>query len=221
VRLHFGEFTVDVAGRQLLRGRQPLHVSPKAFDVLRVLLQRRPEAVSKSDLHTLVWRDTFVTDTSLTMVITEIRKLLGDDPHAPRFVRTVHRFGYAFCGVVEDVEPATPGGAGAGPRAWLVWNERTLVLKEGDNVVGRDPQCGVWLDVPGVSRRHARILLGSGAALLEDLGSKNGTFVGSAQIAAVTPIADGDVVQIGPVTTQFRMWSERKGTETERIPRRR
>ena len=219
--IRFGEFTLDPAGRQLFRGPQVIHLSPKAFDVLTLLVERRPTAVSKADLHELAWAGTFVADASLTMVIAEIRKALGDEAQRPRFIRTVHRFGYAFCAdaqVVDDLEGVARRG-GAGPGAWLVWNERALVLHDGQNTVGRDPQCEVWLDVAGVSRRHARITVSRGAATLEDLGSKNGTTLDGAPIRSVMPLSDGDVIQFGSVETQFRLWSDRRATETVRLNR--
>ncbi|HET9358714.1 MAG TPA: FHA domain-containing protein [Vicinamibacterales bacterium] len=223
--IQFGEFTLDSAGRQLFRGSEAIHLSPKAFDVLSVLIERRPTAVSKTDLHELVWAGTFVADASLTMVITEVRKALGDEAQHPRFIRTVHRFGYAFIADGHSVrvepdrdvrsvrlQPDPPG-------AWLVWNERALVLRDGQNTVGRDPQCEVWVDAAGVSRRHARVTVIRGAATLEDLGSKNGTMLDGASIRTVMPLSDGDVIQFGSVEMQFRLGSDRNATETVRLDR--
>jgi DNA-binding winged helix-turn-helix (wHTH) protein len=216
VPVQFGEFTLDSAGRQLLRGSEAIHLSPKAFDVLSILIERRPTAVSKADLHELVWPGTFVADASLTMVIAEIRKALGDEAQHPRFIRTVHRFGYAFCAEPRNAE-ATAATVSSG--AWLVWNERPLVLRDGQNTVGRDPQCEVWVDVAGVSRRHARVTVIRGAATLEDLGSKNGTQLDGTLIRSVMPLSDGDVIQFGSVEMQFRLWSDRRATETVRLNR--
>ena len=221
MRFRFGEFTLDPASRQLFRGTKVIHISPKAFDVLRILLERRPAAVSKAELHDLVWPGTFVADASLTMVIAEVRRVLGDEAQAPRFVRTVHRFGYAFCGNAGDVLPAEPDPPGhESPLAWLVWSGRALVLRDGENVIGRDPRCDVWLDAAGVSRRHARIVVTRGAATLEDLGSKNGTVLRNTPIGATMPLRDGDVIQFGSVEARFRLWSERSSTETVRLSRR-
>lgn len=228
--IQFGEFTLDSAGRQLFRGSEAIHLSPKAFDVLSVLIERRPTAVSKTDLHELVWAGTFVADASLTMVITEVRKALGDEAQHPRFIRTVHRFGYAFIadGRSVRVEPDRDAGGlrqpdhrgdPAPPGAWLVWNERALVLRDGQNTVGRDPQCEVWVDAAGVSRRHARVTVIRGAATLEDLGSKNGTLLDGASIRTVMPLSDGDVIQFGSVEMQFRLGSDRNATETVRLDR--
>ena len=225
MRARFGEFTLDTAARQLLDDGRPVRLSRKPFEVLRVLVERRPDAVSKHDLLTLVWPGTFTVEASLTNVITELRRLLRDDRDEPRFIRTVHGFGYAFCGPVEAAgEPAAAGSPASGhqpghPAAWLVWNERRLMLREGDNLVGRDPTSDVWIDMDGVSRRHARIRLTGGSATLEDLGSTNGTTVGSATVTGVTPLVDGNIVHLGPVAVQFRTWAQRQAVATERIKR--
>ena len=202
----------------MLRGAVPVHLSPKAFDVLTVLLERRPEAVSKDDLLALVWPDTFVVEASLTMVIAEVRRALGDESRSPRFIRTVQRYGYAFCAEARDVPAADSAGDPAAP-AWVVWNGQRLALRPGENLIGRDPRSHVWLDVAGVSRRHARISLSAAAAVLEDLGSKNGTSVGTHPVTGATPLADGDVIECGPVALQFRRWSERSATATEPVAR--
>jgi DNA-binding winged helix-turn-helix (wHTH) protein len=222
VRTQFGEFTLDPVSRQLFRGHDVVHLSPKAFDVLRLLIEQRPRAISKTELHELVWRGTFVADASLTMIITEIRRVLGDEPHQPRYVRTVHRFGYAFAADAVDVdgeERVSSRSALTGHPAWLVWNGRALVLHDGENVVGRDPGCDVWLDAVGVSRRHARIIVSRGAATLEDLQSKNGTALDRAPIRTVVPLTNGVRIEFGPVDTEFRLWSDSSSTKTVKVGR--
>jgi len=94
-------------------------------------------------------------------------------------------------------------------------------LSEGDNIIGRDPQCGVWLDVTGVSRQHARIRIDSATrtVALDDLDSTNGTFLRRLQIRAQEPLADGDIIGIGSAELRFREWSQDKPRETERIRR--
>ena len=105
----FGVFTLDGRRRQLLQGSRPIHLSPKAFDLLAVLVEERPAAVSKDDLHRRLWPDSFVSDGSLAVLVAEIRSALGDDVRNPAFVRTLHRFGYAFVAAAAD--PAAGRGA--------------------------------------------------------------------------------------------------------------
>jgi DNA-binding winged helix-turn-helix (wHTH) protein len=221
VRTRFGPFTLDPATRQLLEGGQAIHLSPKAFDVLQVLLEARPTVVAKADLHDRIWPGTFVVDANLSVLIGEIRKALGDSAQTPRYIRTVHKVGYAFCGVAEEPH-AERAATATGSRYWLAWNDRTFVLSAGENVVGRNPECAVWVDAAGVSRRHARIRLDAdtGAAAIEDLGSTNGTFVNEARIESPTPLRDGDVVHLGSVPLTFRTWLPERSRSTERIRRR-
>src|SRR5215210_1053795 len=98
VKVRFGEFTVDSDARQLRRAGVDVHLSPKAFDLLVLLLRHRPNVLDKKELHTSIWRDTYVGDANLNVLVGEIRKAIDDDARKPRFVRTVHGVGYAFCG---------------------------------------------------------------------------------------------------------------------------
>jgi DNA-binding winged helix-turn-helix (wHTH) protein len=211
----FGDFTLDSDSRQLTRGREPLHLSRKAFDALCVLLERRPNAVTKEELHARLWPGTFVVDANLSVAIAEIRRALDDDAQAPRFIRTVHRIGYAFCWDAPGTAREKAGDADR--RAWLVWNDRVLRLGEGENVIGRDPECQVWLDVRGVSRRHACIRVIGEAATIEDLGSKNGTSVNDSPVGPAQPLSDGDSLRLGGATLGFRMSSSANATETIRL----
>ncbi len=220
IRVRFGSFVVDSRSRQLVSDGRPVHLSPKAFDALCLLLENRPNAVSKADLHARVWPGTFVVDANLTVLVAELRRALGDEAQGSRFIRTVHRHGYAFCGEAVDVESGPAAGRGeVAPRTWLAWDDRVLLLGEGENIIGRDPRCGVWLDMPGVSRRHARILVAGDMVQIEDLGSKNGTFVGDDAVSDPRRLLDGDAVQIGPVHLSFRTWSDTKASETVKLPR--
>ena len=140
----FGEYTLDEARRELLRGGAAVHLTPKAYELLRLLLERRPAAVSKAEIHDRIWPGTFVSDVNLATLVFEIRTAIGDDTQAPRYIRTVRGFGYAFC---EDV--AAQPGAAASPRAVhgrLIWGAREIALYEGENVLGRTPEAVAWVD---------------------------------------------------------------------------
>lgn len=219
VRTRFGPFIVDSETRQLLRDQREVHLSPKAFDLLCLLLERRPKVVDKAELHTRIWPDTFVVDANLNVLIGEIRRMISDTPQHQRFVRTVHGIGYAFCGEADDLT-ASPVRAQP-PRVWLAWKDRTFLLSDGDNIIGRDPECSIWLDAPGVSRQHARIRIdaAAGRVALDDLDSTNGTFLRRARIVAAEPLTDGDLIKIGSVELKFRAWAANKPPKTERIRR--
>jgi DNA-binding winged helix-turn-helix (wHTH) protein len=213
VTYRFGPFTVDSRTRRLLRDGREVHLSPKAFDLLLLLVDNRSRAMSKADLLKHLWPSTFVLETNLAGLIAEVRRALGDAADDPRFVRTMHRFGYCFIGSVhegdaeeEPVRPAT--------RYWLVWETRQVPLTEGDNILGRAPDAAVWIDALGVSRHHARIIVEGGDATVEDLGSKNGTYVGAERVTAPCRLADGDQIRLGSVVITFRIPPPVGSTET-------
>src|SRR4249920_1208539 len=96
MRLSLGHVTLDTDRRQVFRGDEPLHLSAKAFQLLQLLVDDRPRALSKDELQQALWPDTFVSDTSLTTLVNELRAGLGESAREPRLIRTVHGFGYAF-----------------------------------------------------------------------------------------------------------------------------
>ena len=221
MRIAFDRFTLDADTRELLEQGRRIHLSPKAFDLLHLLLQRRPAVVSKDEIHDRVWQGAFVGDANFTVVVAEIRQALGDDARESKFIRTVHRVGYAFSGAAREVSGSAGSGDAAYHRCWLTWNEQHFPLAEGGNVIGRDPRCAVWLDASGVSRRHAEIAVSVEGAAIEDLGSRNGTFVDGRRVTASQRLHDGEVLELGTAVLTFRMWSDDPAQKTERIARRR
>jgi hypothetical protein len=181
-------------------------LSPKAFELLALLLRERPRAMAKAELRDRLWPDTFVGETSLPRVVGEIRRALGERPGEPSFVRTVQRFGYAFVAAATDETPgAGSKRAGGGPETGcaLLWGERLVPLAEGENLVGRDPECVLTIPSGLVSRQHARIVVDGERATLRDLGSKNGTLVGGRRVEGDVSLADGDELRIGPALLVF------------------
>jgi len=197
---------MDSKARRLARGNKDVRLSPKAFDLLRLLLTRRPDVLSKDELLTAIWPDTHVIEANLNVVVAEIRRALGDDRHAPRFIRTVHAVGYAFCGQAVDVDEAHARAPGS--RCWLSWKDRSFALADGDNVIGRDPRSQIWLDDESVSRRHARISVEQDVASIEDLDSTNGTLLNREPVDSPAVLRDGDVVDVGSLQLTFRTLSD-------------
>lgn len=206
MKLRLGDVTFDAEARRVVRGRDEVRLSPKAFDLLRILIEARPRALAKNDLHGRLWPDTFVTDANLASLVAEIRDALGDNARAPRFIRTAQRFGYAFCGDAEPHEPAPPP-VGDAPFCWLVRDGRRIPLRAGENILGREEDDGVQIDSPTVSRRHARISVSPDGAVLEDLGSKNGTQLRGEPVSGAVALADRDEIRVGSVVIRFRMSS--------------
>ncbi len=221
MRVQFGPFAVDPDTRQLLRDGAECHLPPKAFDLLWRLIERRPSVVDKTELHARLWPDTFVVDGSLNVLIGQIRRALADDPQRPEFVRTVHGVGYAFCaealGAASEAAPAGPTGC------WLIRGARTYSLAEGANSVGRDPGSTVWLNSPSVSRRHARIIVDTSRrrVTLEDLASRNGTYLASEPVQGSLDVTEGGAVTFGSIEMQLHLWNSETASATRRIPRKR
>lgn len=218
MRVRFGTFTINSRTRQLLEGEQEVHLSPKAFDLLHALVEHSPDLVTKDELLRRVWQDAFVIEANLNVLVREVRQAIGDSAQEPRFVQTVHGRGFRFCGEVTPLDARAVSEATGG--FWLVVRERTFVLAEGENVIGRDPRCQIWIDEGGVSRRHAAIQIdrANRVAMLRDLDSTNGTFVGAARLTASVQLSDGDIVTVGPVELTYREWSN-SPTERTAPPR--
>ena len=112
----FGDFVLDQERQQLLRHGKAVPLEPKAFELLDLLLDRRPRVLTKAQIRDVLWPGVVVGETSLPRLVADLRQALGDDVQRPRFVRTAHGFGYAFCGEAhEDGQPeaASPPVQGA------------------------------------------------------------------------------------------------------------
>jgi DNA-binding winged helix-turn-helix (wHTH) protein len=193
MRFAFDDFVLDCGSRQLLRGGRELHVTPKELALLELLLRARPRAVSRTRLRAAIWPDAHVGETSLHVLVSQLRTTLGDDAQEPRFVRTVPGFGYSFRASADEDGKHAP----AGQRLWLETEASNLELAEGENVLGRDEHLATRVDGPGVSRRHARVLVRGGRATLEDLASKNGTFLDGERVVSPRALADGATIRLG------------------------
>ena len=210
----FGDFVLDPDAREVRRGTEPVLLSPKAYQLLELLVLNRPKALSKSALQDQLWPDTFVVEKNLVNLVAEIRIALGDDAAHPRFLRTIHRFGYAF----RDSTPGPPAGRtparGKDPKFRLVWTGGRASLSDGEYVLGRDPDLELFLDSRDVSRRHARITIDGDAATIEDLESKNGTYVTDRKLETATRLVDGDTIRLGSFQLVFTAIRSRGSTET-------
>jgi DNA-binding winged helix-turn-helix (wHTH) protein len=220
LRYAFGRFVLDTDTRQLLAEGKEVALGPKPFELLELLLHSRPHVLSRTRLKAALWPDTHVGPTSLHVLVSQVRAALGEGPDGPGFLRTVHRFGYAFSGEATDDSPA--GLAAVGPRGpasrvkqRLTRDGEDLWLQEGESLIGREDTNAIKLEGPGVSRHHARLVVAGDRVTIEDLGSKNGTFVRGERLTAPTVLQDGDEVALGHrVKLTFRANGEPE-TETE------
>jgi DNA-binding winged helix-turn-helix (wHTH) protein len=209
-RVTFGGLTLDLDTRQLRQGDDPVHLSRKAYELLCVLVGARPRAIAKRELHDRLWPSTFVSDATLASLVAELRQALGDRGEPTTRIRTVHGFGYAFDGGADGVAST----AVAARRHWIICNGREHPLTDGENLIGRESGAAVTLSAPGVSRRHARVVLADDVMTVEDLGSKNGTFVRGQALTAPLVVVDGDRIRVGSFELTIRTLTDAGSTET-------
>ncbi|MEO7192751.1 MAG: FHA domain-containing protein [Vicinamibacterales bacterium] len=203
----FDRFVLDTRARRLARDGQDAHLSPKAFDLLALLFEQRPAVVEKRAIHERLWPGIHVGEASLSNLVAEIRRALHSPGLSGGPIRTVHGVGYAFAAKVDEpaeraLERSTP------PSHWVLVNEHPIPLSVGENLLGRDAACAIWVDASGVSRRHARIrvpgLGSSEPATIEDLASTNGTSVRGRRVTSPTALENGDRIRVGQVTVIYR-----------------
>ncbi len=215
LRAIFDDWVLDVDRRELSRNGVAVHVSGKGLQLLELLLREAPAAVSKEQAYQELWGESFVEEVNIANLVYELRTALGDDSRSPKLIRTLYRFGYRFEGEVTwQSGKAVPRTCG---RAWIVWSDRKFPLDSGENVIGRDPEARVAIDSAAISRRHARLTVGE-SVTLEDLGSKNGTFVKDLRINGPVKLFDGDTIGFGSVRVLFRHVRDVAPTVTELPP---
>lgn len=198
MRLHFRDCVLDTGVRVLTRNGEPVALSPKAFRLLEVLASERPNAVSHDDLRARLWPDTVMGGTTLARLVSEARAAIADRDDQDPAIRTVHRFGYAFAATVTESAASVAVSHGA-----IRWGSQFVPLAHGENVIGRAPDVLITIPSSKVSRRHARIVVSDGRAVLEDLASRNGTYLGGRRIEAAVELKNGDRIGIGAAQLTF------------------
>ena len=205
----FGSFELDAGRRQLFSDGVEIHLTPKAFDLLTLLIDAAPHVVPKAELHGRLWPNGVVTDSTLVGLVQEIRRALSDRDRKAPLIRTAHRVGYAFNAPVERASRRSRISR------WLVAGKRRIALVEGENVIGRDSEANVSLDHATVSRRHASVVVSDTSAVLEDLDSKNGTTIGGTRLTAAVTLRNGDRFACGDVLVTYRESSMGLPTATQ------
>src|ERR1700683_614113 len=203
MRLKFGDCVLDLSARQLERADKFASLEPKMYELLEVLIKRRPALVTNNELDELLWPNVYVARTSLTRLVSELRAVLGDTPRDSRVIRTLYKAGYAFCADVTCLPPTRSSPA----TIELLWMKQSLPLTDGEHIAGRDVECSLVIDGTTVSRRHARITVAHGAATIEDLDSTNGTYVNGTRISAPTRLTPGDEFALGSEVLRVRLRS--------------
>ena len=214
--LVFGDCVFHRERRELLHRGTVVTAGPKLLALLELLLDARPRALTKDEIHKTLWSGTFVSDATLTSLVAELRAAVGEDARAPRLVRTIHGYGYAFCG---DVTSPVASSQARRPvhQYRVIAGDREISLAHGRHVLGRSNEAAVFVDGAGVSRQHAQITIDDSGATLEDLGSKNGTVLNGTAISGPTQLADGAVIVLGATALKFRSFATSGSTETVSI----
>ena len=204
MRYDFGRCHLDTVNREVALDGNVGHLSPKAFELLRLLLEGRPRVIPKAELMQRLWPDSIVEEANLPVLIAEARAAIGD-AGVGRIIKTHHRVGYGFAAEVRETRSNRDRPPTASQMLVLVLlgEGRRIALATGVNIVGRDREADVRIDDPSVSRRHARIVVEGDHAGVEDLESKNGTRVGGVPVSQPVRLAKGDVVAFGAIETRF------------------
>jgi DNA-binding winged helix-turn-helix (wHTH) protein len=221
-RLRFGDFELDLAAYVLRSGGNAVPLERQPMELLRLLVDARGALVDRAQIQAALWtRGVFVDhDAAINTAIRKLRRALGDPPERPRFIETVVGKGYRFVAPVQEdgPTPALPprGPQRLFPRYRIRRGDEEYALVEGGNVIGRDPDAQVYIDHPSVSRRHALITIGRSGAAIEDLGSRNGTFVEGRRIEQRTNLRERTAIGAGPIVMTFEVLSAPASTKPMR-----
>jgi len=210
-RLRFGDFELDLAAYALRSGDTAVPLERQAMELLKLLVDARGALVDRGQIQTALWSGgVFVDhDAAINTAIRKLRRALDDRPERPRFIETVVGKGYRFVAPVHEEVPPPASALREPQRRFPQYSIRRgdeeYALAEGGNVIGRDPDAQVYIDHPSVSRRHALVSIGQGGAAIEDLGSRNGTFVDGRRIEEPTSLHQRAVIGAGPIAMTFEV----------------
>ena len=214
-----GDWTVEPELGRISREGEVVQLRPRAMDVLVCLAELEGRLASKQHLMDSVWRTEYVSANALTHVIAELRTRLGDDPEEPSYIETIPRRGYRVIAPVAFPEAGGSRPRPEAPRFKLVADDGEYLLAEGEHLIGRLPDAEVRIDSSEVSRRHARIVIDGDTATIEDLDSKNGTFLRGRRLCEPARLADADEIRIGLDLARFRFVVLDDRTRTEQARR--
>jgi DNA-binding winged helix-turn-helix (wHTH) protein len=226
-----GEWLVQPSLNRLILGERTVRIRARLMDVLAFLAAHQGEVLSKDEIIAAVWARQYLAESVLTRSIAELRRILGDDAAEPSFIETITKRGYRLVALVEYVGGSAPAPVPAARPAppekpsplgehtcGLCWGEQEIPLSEGENIIGRTGDALVRISSSRVSRRHARIVVTGGRAVLEDLGSKNGTYLRGRRIHRPVELSDGDEICFGRDVVVFHFCYPAGTTLTDEPP---
>ena len=185
------------------------------MDVLACLALEAGKLASKQNLIDAVWRTEFVSEHALTQVISELRAALGDDARNPTYIENIPRRGYRLVATMTPVAESVPPVRDAALPFKLQSEDCDHPLSQGTNIIGR-ADADISIDRTEVSRCHARIVIQGTTATIEDLGSKNGTYLNGERLQQPALLASGDEIWIGRSVARLRFLVEGEPTMTEK-----
>jgi DNA-binding winged helix-turn-helix (wHTH) protein len=221
-RLRFGDFELDLAAYALRSGDIAVSLERQPMELLRLLVEARGALVERAQIQAALWNTGVFVDheAAINTAIRKLRRALGDAPEHPRFIQTVVGKGYRFVAPVHEESP-TPARVGYEsqrrfPKYSIRRGAEEFALVDGSNLIGRDPDAQVYIDHPSVSRRHALVSIGQSGAVIEDLGSRNGTFVNGRRVEGQAELHQRAVIGAGPIVMTFEVLSEPASTKPMR-----
>lgn len=210
LRYHFDGVVVDAGAHTICRDDAPLALEPKAFAVLLLLLRHPGELLGRDQLLDAVWGHRHVTPGVLTRAIAQLRHVLGDDPHHPRYIQTQHALGYRFVGELRDPDQAP--ACLAPPRA--ADDDADRAVGAGGPASGKDP--GPDAPLPDTARpQHAQehphdaapVASGAGGALAAGPGAIAAGRVAPSLAPASAPILPSSHPRaVAPVPRRAAGW---------------
>jgi DNA-binding winged helix-turn-helix (wHTH) protein len=210
-----GAWLVEPSLDRISRGGLEVRLRPRAMDVLVCLAVAAGKLASKQQLIDAVWQTEFVSDHALTQVIAELRAALGDDARNPAYIENIPRRGYRVVAAVTPVAASVTPVRDAALPFKLQSADGDHSLVQGPNVIGRTGDADICIDRTEVSRCHARIVVQGTTATLEDLGSKNGTYLNGERLERPALLGNGDEIWIGRSVARFRYLIDGEPTQTE------
>ena len=210
-----GAWLVEPTLDRISHDGQIVRLRPRAMDVLACLALEAGKLASKQILIDAVWRTEFVSDHALTQVIAELRAALGDDARNPSYIENIPRRGYRLVAIVTPVAASVPPAHDVYLPFKLQGEGGDHSLNHGPNVIGRTTDADISIDRTEVSRCHARIVVAGTTATIEDLGSKNGTYLNGERLQQPALLANGDEIWIGRSVARLRFLVEGEPTMTE------
>ena len=222
----FDDFELDIAAYTLRRGGERLKLEKIPMDMLILLVEHAGALVERKRLHSALWGGAVFVDrdAGINTAIRKIREALGDNAEEPRLIETIVGKGYRFIAPIQRTDAAERRLRASGrepgpfPTCCVARGARQFVLHNGENLLGRDPEARVSIDHPSVSRRHARICVAADRVMLEDLNSRNGTFLDGRRIDAPTEIRNGAFIGLGPIAVTFVVMSGTASTRSSGRP---